>query len=159
MTGSGIAAYGSHVPFWRLTGATVAAALGKRGSPASRAVASYDQDTTTLAVEAARIALHGAPAGTAEAIDALAFATATPVYADKTNATAIHAALSLPGRVRVQRRRGIQPRRHRGTDRRPAVAGAHPGRGERRQHGPGGLGARRRMVTRPPRSSRVNRTT
>ena len=100
MTGSGIAAYGSHVPFWRLTGATVAAALGKRASPASRAVASYDQDTTTLAVEAARIALHSAPSGTAEAIDALAFATATPVYADKTNATAIHAALSLPGRVR-----------------------------------------------------------
>jgi hydroxymethylglutaryl-CoA synthase len=89
------------VPFWRLTGVTAAAALGRRASPGSRAVASYDQDTTTLAVEAARAALACAPAGTGAAIDALAFATATPVYADKTNATAIHAALSLPGRVRA----------------------------------------------------------
>jgi hydroxymethylglutaryl-CoA synthase len=101
MAGSGIAAYGSHVPYWRLASATVAAALGKRAPAASRAVASHDQDTTTLAVEAARVALHGAPAGTAEGIDALAFATASPVYADKTNATAIHAALGLPGGVRV----------------------------------------------------------
>jgi hydroxymethylglutaryl-CoA synthase len=101
MAGSGIVAYGSYVPYWRLTSATVAAALGKRASAASRAVASYDQDTTTLAVEAARAALRGAPAGTADAIDALAFATASPVYADKTNATAVHAALGLPAGVRA----------------------------------------------------------
>jgi hydroxymethylglutaryl-CoA synthase len=101
MTGSGIIAYGSYVPFWRLTGATIAAARARRGPGTVRAVASYDQDTTTLAVEAARAALSRAPAGSAAAIDALAFATATPVYADKTNATAIHAALSLPAGVRA----------------------------------------------------------
>jgi hydroxymethylglutaryl-CoA synthase len=98
---AGIAAYGSYVPFWRLPGATAAAALGRAASPGSRAVASYDQDTTTLAVEAARAALACAPAGARSAVDALAFATATPVYADKTNATAIHAALGLPSRVRA----------------------------------------------------------
>jgi hydroxymethylglutaryl-CoA synthase len=99
MTGSGIAACASHLPFWQLTGATVVAALGKRASPAVRAVASHGQDTT-LAAETARVALSGAPTGTAEDIGALASAT-TPVYAGSTNSAAIHAALGLRGGVRA----------------------------------------------------------
>jgi 3-oxoacyl-[acyl-carrier-protein] synthase III len=55
-------------------------------------VASYDEDTTTMGVEAARAALRSL-AG--PAIEVLWFATAAPAYADKTNATAIHAALRL----------------------------------------------------------------
>src|SRR5262249_27388859 len=58
-------------------------------------VASYDEDTTSMGVEAARLALRplGEPgrAGTR----ALSFATTSPSYADKTNATALHAALRL----------------------------------------------------------------
>ena len=46
-----------------------------------------------MGVEAARLALRSAPAAAPEA---LWFATATPAYLDKTNATAIHAALRLP---------------------------------------------------------------
>ena len=55
---------------------------------------SADEDTTTLGVEAARNALAGLPA---EAMpqQVLLFATAEPAYLDKTNATAIHAALGL----------------------------------------------------------------
>ncbi len=45
-----------------------------------------------MGVEAARRALGGLP----EASGALHFATSSPAYADKTNATAIHAALRLP---------------------------------------------------------------
>ncbi len=58
---------------------------------AFRILASYDEDATTMAVEAARRALAGAdsPPG------AIFFATTTPPYLDKTNATAIHAALDL----------------------------------------------------------------
>jgi 3-hydroxy-3-methylglutaryl CoA synthase/uncharacterized OB-fold protein len=65
------------------------------GGRGTRSVASYDEDSTSMAVEAARAALRSAP-GVAPA--AVYFATAAPGYLDKTNATAIHAALDLdPG--------------------------------------------------------------
>ncbi len=56
-------------------------------------MASYDEDTTTLGVEAARRALEvaGVPAP-----DDLFFSTPDPAYLDKTNATTVHAALGLP---------------------------------------------------------------
>jgi 3-hydroxy-3-methylglutaryl CoA synthase/uncharacterized OB-fold protein len=54
-------------------------------------VASYDEDTTSMAVEAARIALRGH----AGSIDQLYFSTSAPAYLDKTNATAVHAALAI----------------------------------------------------------------
>jgi 3-hydroxy-3-methylglutaryl CoA synthase/uncharacterized OB-fold protein len=74
--------YGSYIPRHRLQRAE----LGSRGT---RSVASYDEDSTTMGVEAARRALNGKrPA-------AVYFATTAPAYADKTNATAIHAALDL----------------------------------------------------------------
>src|SRR5205814_9479843 len=56
-------------------------------------VASYDEDTTTMGIEAARLALRSASDGAEP--DALWFATANPAYLEKTNATAIHAALRL----------------------------------------------------------------
>lgn len=89
----GISSYGTYLPYWRLTYATIAAALGTtaRGSGA-RTVAGYDEDTTTLAVEAARRALV---ADGAEACDGVVLASSNPVYADKTNATTLHAALGM----------------------------------------------------------------
>jgi len=59
-----------------------------------RVVAGYDEDSTTMAVAAAQTVLSG---GAAPA--AVLFATSTPAYADKTNATAVHAALGLPERT------------------------------------------------------------
>ncbi len=53
-------------------------------------VASFDEDSTTMGVEAARIAL---PDG--DHPGSIHFATTAPAYADKTNASAIHAALDL----------------------------------------------------------------
>jgi 3-hydroxy-3-methylglutaryl CoA synthase/uncharacterized OB-fold protein len=88
----GIIAAGGYVPYRRLDRSLVAATFGSGGGRGSRAVASYDEDTTTIAVEAARFALRGA-AGARP--DALWFATANPAYLEKTNATTIHAALRL----------------------------------------------------------------
>src|SRR2546423_9703593 len=67
--------------------------VGSGGGRGTRSVASYDEDTTTMGVEAARIALRSAPADVRP--DALWFSTVAPAYLDKTNATAIHAALRL----------------------------------------------------------------
>jgi 3-hydroxy-3-methylglutaryl CoA synthase len=87
----GIISRGVHVPFRRLDRKDITAFLGAGGGSGTRSVASYDEDTTTMAVEAGRRALR--------AIDvrptALTFSTTEPAYVEKTNATAIHAALRL----------------------------------------------------------------
>ena len=93
---NGIVAYGVYLPCHRLDRKAIGEALGVPAGKGTRAVASYDEDTTSLAVEAARVALRSAP-GLSPA--ALYFATAEPGYLDKTNATAIHAALDLPQTV------------------------------------------------------------
>ncbi|MFH8735184.1 zinc ribbon domain-containing protein [Streptomyces sp. NPDC017964] len=86
----GVTGYGIHLPLWRLDRAQIRKALGSGGGKGTRAVASYDEDSTSMGVEAARRALAGAPAP-----HGLVFATATPAYTDKTNATTLHAALGL----------------------------------------------------------------
>lgn len=92
----GILSYGTHVPFRRLDRGAIKAFLGSGGGKGTRSVSNYDEDTTTMAVEASRIALRAAPGAS---IDALWFSTVTPAYVDKTNATAIHAALRLDSGV------------------------------------------------------------
>jgi hydroxymethylglutaryl-CoA synthase len=88
----GIVGYGAYLPYWRLDRKAIAEALGVSAGNGTRAVASYDEDTTSLGVEAGRAALRGATV----VPQALYFATSDPAYLDKTNATAIHAALDLP---------------------------------------------------------------
>jgi hydroxymethylglutaryl-CoA synthase len=88
----GIVSYGAYLPYWRLDRKAIAEALGVPAGNGTRAVASYDEDTTSLGVEAGRAALRGATV----VPQALYFATSDPAYLDKTNATAIHAALDLP---------------------------------------------------------------
>jgi hydroxymethylglutaryl-CoA synthase len=91
---SGVIAYGTYLPYHRLDRRRIKEVLGAGGGKGTRAVASYDEDTTSMGVEAARLALAGvADRGI---VAQLLFASANPAYADKTNATAIHAALSLP---------------------------------------------------------------
>jgi hydroxymethylglutaryl-CoA synthase len=88
----GIVGYSAYLPYWRIERKTIAEALGTSGGSGTRAVASYDEDTTSIGVEAGRAALRGG----AVTPQALYFATSAPAYLDKTNATAIHAALDLP---------------------------------------------------------------
>jgi 3-hydroxy-3-methylglutaryl CoA synthase len=87
---SGIGSWGVYLPFWRLDRKDIAQALGSPAGRGSRTVASYDEDTTTLAVEAGRRAVAAGAA-----VDELYFSTPEPAYQDKTNATTIHAALGL----------------------------------------------------------------
>jgi 3-hydroxy-3-methylglutaryl CoA synthase len=89
-----LVAYGPYVPYWRLERAAIAAALGSGSTKGSRAVCSFDEDSTSMAVEASRVAVASAPKDWRP--DALIFATTSPAYQDKTNATAVHAALRLP---------------------------------------------------------------
>jgi hydroxymethylglutaryl-CoA synthase len=89
----GVISAAGYVPHRRLSRADIAAFMGSGGGKGTRAVASHDQDTTTLGVEAARLATRAAP-GTHP--DSLWFATSSPAYLDKTNATAVAAALRLP---------------------------------------------------------------
>ncbi len=65
--------------------------MGTGGGRGHRAVANFDEDTTTMGVEAARNCLRGKD----HAVNAVLFSTTNPAYLDKTNATAIHAALDL----------------------------------------------------------------
>jgi 3-hydroxy-3-methylglutaryl CoA synthase/uncharacterized OB-fold protein len=87
-----IVSYGTYIPYWRLDRSKIGEALGTFGT-GTRAVASYDEDTTTMGVEAARACLAAAPEGVK--VGQVLFVTTDPAYADKTNATAIHAALDL----------------------------------------------------------------
>lgn len=92
MAARGIVGAAVYVPHRRLDRSTIAAVAGAGGGKGTRSVASYDEDTTTMGVEAARAALRpleGVLPST------LWFSTVAPAYADKTNATAIHAALRL----------------------------------------------------------------
>jgi 3-hydroxy-3-methylglutaryl CoA synthase/uncharacterized OB-fold protein len=80
---TGLAGYGAYLPRYRLAGTDIGLRRG------DRVVAAFDEDATTMAV-AATADIPGV-----HTANALYFATSTPAYADKTNATAIHAALHL----------------------------------------------------------------
>lgn len=90
---AGLLAYGAYLPHHRLDRRAIGATLGGVGGQGTRAVASYDEDPTSMAVEAARIAIGGL--SSAARPERLLFATAAPPYLDKTNANVIHAALRL----------------------------------------------------------------
>src|SRR5262249_30931816 len=85
---AGILRYGSYVPYFRLQRATMGAGKGER------AVASFDEDSVSMAVEAARDAVRGGVP-----IDAILFATTSPAYAEKLDTATIQAALDLPESV------------------------------------------------------------
>ena len=85
---AGIVRYGSYVPYFRLTRAAIGAGKGER------AVASFDEDAVSMAVEAARDAVRGGVT-----VDTLLFATLSPAYAEKLDTATIQAALDLPETV------------------------------------------------------------
>lgn len=89
----GIAAWGTYLPYWRLQRSAVGAVLGSGAGRGTRTVASYDEDTTTMAVEAGRRALATGPG--AGGVEDLTFSTPDPPYLDKTSSTTVHAALGL----------------------------------------------------------------
>jgi 3-hydroxy-3-methylglutaryl CoA synthase/uncharacterized OB-fold protein len=94
----GIRSYAAYIPYRRLERGDIATVFGGAPGRGTRTVASFDEDTTTLGFEAARLALRSVGGSSP---DALWFASAEPAYAEKTNATAIHAALRLDPTVAV----------------------------------------------------------
>lgn len=86
---AGIIRYGSYVPYWRIQRSVMGGGKGER------AVASYDEDSASMAVEAARDALRDGPD-----VQGVIFATLSPPYAEKLNATTIQAACGLSEEIR-----------------------------------------------------------
>jgi 3-hydroxy-3-methylglutaryl CoA synthase/uncharacterized OB-fold protein len=72
--------------------------LGVPASRGERAVASFDEDSVSMAVEALRDALKGARGAT---VGSLLFATTTPPYGEKLNAAIVAAATQLPTEIRA----------------------------------------------------------
>lgn len=95
---AGIVAYGSYIPYRRLKRAAIAQVLGVAAGKGERSVASFDEDSVSMAVEAVRDALKSTPPGD---IQALFFATTTPPYGEKLNAAVIGAAALLPSAIRA----------------------------------------------------------
>ncbi|MEI5674732.1 MULTISPECIES: zinc ribbon domain-containing protein [unclassified Nocardioides] len=87
----GIEEYAVYVPTPRLERAAITAALGAGRARGARPVASYDEDTTTMAVAAARQALAGGGP-----VESLWFATTRPAYLEKSNASTVAVASGLP---------------------------------------------------------------
>ena len=91
----GILSWAAYLPYRRLDRTQIAPFVGQGGGKGTRTVAAFDEDSTTMGVEAARLALGGRGLAPAQVL----FATTHPAYVDKTNANAIHAALRLPATV------------------------------------------------------------
>jgi len=96
----GIKSYAAYVPRLRMERAAIAAAHAwalpsLRGlAKGERSFCSWDEDSVTMSVEAARACLRGAPSAQ---IAALTYASTTPVFADLQNATLVCAAAGLDG--------------------------------------------------------------
>jgi 3-hydroxy-3-methylglutaryl CoA synthase/uncharacterized OB-fold protein len=95
---AGIVSYGSYIPYRRLKRSAISAVLGVPAGRGERAVASFDEDSVSMAVEALRDALKSAPNAVP---DALFFATTTAPYGEKLNAAIIGAAIRLPTEIRA----------------------------------------------------------
>jgi len=94
---AGIVAYGSYVPRYRLAREVIAREWGQASQGGEKAVAGHDEDSLTLAVNAA---LHALPDGGA-ALDAVYFASTTPPYREKQSATTVAAVLEAGPTVRT----------------------------------------------------------
>lgn len=93
----GISAAARYLPWFRLTAEEIARTQ-RRPAPrkaAERRLAGYDEDALTMAVAAARLL----PVEGLARVERLIFATTTPPYLAKNNASAAHAALGLPEAV------------------------------------------------------------
>lgn len=88
----GIVAFGSFVPFYRLSRSEIGKVWGKNAGPGEKAVAGADEDAITMATEAILDSLEGI---NREEVDSLYFATTRPPYAQKQSASIISAACNL----------------------------------------------------------------
>ncbi len=90
---AGIISYGAYVPFYRLARAEIARAWGTAQQPGEKAVASYDEDSLTMAVAAAMDCVKGIDLTT---VSGLYFASTTAPYKEKQSAASVATVLGLP---------------------------------------------------------------
>jgi hydroxymethylglutaryl-CoA synthase len=93
---SGILGAAAYVPRYRLPREVIAREWGGMPGPGERAVANDDEDSLTMAINAAL----GLPAEAGRP-EAVVFATTTPPYAEKQGAATIAAVLDLPPTTRT----------------------------------------------------------
>ena len=93
---AGILSASAYVPRYRLPRDLIAKEWGGAAAPGEKAVANHDEDSLTLAVNAA-VGLGAS----GERPDAVFFATTTSPYAEKQGATTIAAVLDLPATTRT----------------------------------------------------------
>ncbi len=95
---AGIVGFGSYVPRYRLAREVIAKEWGHPSMGGEKAVAGHDEDSLTMAVNAA---LHALPAGGAARLAAVYFASTTPPYREKSSAATVAAVLDAPPTVRT----------------------------------------------------------
>lgn len=88
----GIVAFGSFVPFYRLSRSEIGKVWGKSGGAGERAVAGADEDSVTMSTEAVLDSLRSI---SDDEVDSLYFASTRPPYAQKQSASIIAAACNL----------------------------------------------------------------
>ena len=89
---AGIVSYGAYVPIYRLGQNVLGAVWGTSAGRGEKAVANYDEDAITMAVEAVIDCLRGVDR---KSIDALYFASTSPPYREKQCASIVAAAADL----------------------------------------------------------------
>ncbi len=105
MPGPGIIAYGGYVPMMRMPRAAIADAMDwanpslRSRAIGERSICDWDEDSITMAVEAARVCLAGRDKS---GIDIFHLASTTLPFADRDNAVVAAAALGLPDSVLCQ---------------------------------------------------------
>jgi 3-hydroxy-3-methylglutaryl CoA synthase len=94
---AGIVGFGTYVPRYRLTRELVAKQWEQPSMGGEKAVAAHDEDSLTLAVNAA---LHALPDGAA-GVEAIYFASTTPPFREKQSAATVAAVLDAGAGVRT----------------------------------------------------------
>ncbi len=107
----GIAAFGACIPRLRLARSTIGAAMGWANKALAagrgeRSICSWDEDSLTMAVEAARDALPSME--TRAGVGQVTFASTTHPFADRSNAAVLATALGLADGVHAQDAAGSQ---------------------------------------------------
>ncbi len=92
---AGIVSYGAYIPMYRLSRAILGQVWGG-GGKGEKAICNCDEDSITMAVEAATDCLKGTDRKT---VDALYFASTTAPFKEKQSASFVAAALDLPQNV------------------------------------------------------------
>ena len=89
---TGIVSYGAYIPIYRLKREEMARAWNRGSGGGERAVANFDEDSATMAVEAVIDCLKDIDR---QSVDGLYFATTTPPYREKQSASLIAQAADL----------------------------------------------------------------